>query len=69
MDVSATVEGIRAYLIHSEEYRVVYFSRDDDPDAIHNAQLSADAVPSGLAVGDRITVQYLLNIVVAIRRA
>jgi len=68
MDVEATVEGMRAYLIHSEEYRVVYFSHDDDRDTILNAQLSADAVPTNLRVGDHIVVHYLLNMVVGIRR-
>lgn len=69
MEVSATIEGLRPYLIHTEEYRIVYFTRDDDPDTIHNAQLSADAVPAGLRVGDKVVVQFLLNIVVAVRRA
>lgn len=69
MEVAATVEGIRPYLIHSEEYRVVYYSHDDERDTILNAQLSADAVPANLRVGEQIIVQYLLGIVVAIRKA
>jgi hypothetical protein len=68
MEVDATVEGLRPYLIHAEQYVVVYYAHDDDRDTIRNAQLSADALPAGLRVGDRIVVTYLLNIVAGIRR-
>ncbi len=69
MDVDAIVEGLRRYLIHAEEYVVVYFSREDDPDTVYQAQLSADALPAGLKVGDRVRVTYLLGIVAGIARA
>lgn len=69
MDVEATVEGLRRYLIHGEEYVVVYFAHNDDPDTVRQAQLSADALPAGLAVGDRVRVTYVLGIVAGIARA
>lgn len=69
MDVEATVEGIRRYLIHGEEYAVVYFCHAGDDETVHQAQLSADALPAGIAVGDRIRVTYVLGIVAGIARA
>jgi hypothetical protein len=47
---------------------VVYFSRDDNRDAIHQAQLSEDALPTGLRVGDTVVIIYLGTVVAGIRR-
>lgn len=68
MDVEATIEGLRPYMIHDERYVVVYFTHRDDPETVHQAQLSADALPDGLKVGDAVIVTWLLNVVAGIRR-
>ena len=67
MEVEATIEGLRPYLIHDERYVVVYFAHRDDPETIRQAQLSADALPGGLKVGDEVIVTYILSIVAGIR--
>ncbi|HYI14188.1 MAG TPA: hypothetical protein VEX37_02280 [Thermomicrobiales bacterium] len=69
METAATIEGIRRYSIHGEPYAVVYFSRNDDRDTIQHAQLSADALPDSLRVGDAIVITYVGSIVAGIRRA
>ncbi|MCO5175832.1 MAG: hypothetical protein M9890_02515 [Thermomicrobiales bacterium] len=68
MEVEARIEGLRRYLIHSDEYAVVYFSHIDDPETVRQAQLSVDALPSGLAIGDTVRITYLIGIVAAISR-
>lgn len=68
MDVPALVEGIRRYTIHGEPYTVVYYSRDSDRDNIHQAQLSDDAIPTGLRVGDPIVITMVGTVVAGIRR-
>ena len=67
--MDARIEGLRPYQIHGERYLQVYFSHSADPETIHQAQLSADALPDGLRVGDRVTVQYVLRVVAGIRRS
>lgn len=69
MERTATVEGIRRYTIHGEPYAVVYFSHPDDRDTIQQAQLSDDALPAGLRIGDTIAITYVGTIVAGIRRA
>ena len=69
METAATIEGIRRYTIHGQPYAVVYFSHGDDRDAIHQAQLSDDALPDRLRVGDDVVVTYIGTVVAGIRRA
>ncbi len=68
MEIAGTIEGIRRYTIHGEPYAVVYFSHDDDRDTIHQAQLSEDALPIGVRVGDAINITYVGSIVAGILR-
>jgi hypothetical protein len=68
MEIDALVEGIRRYRIHGEPYAVVYFSHLDDPETIHQAQLSADQLPDGLRVGERVRVLDLAGVVAEVRR-
>ena len=68
MDVSATIEGLRRYTIHGEPYVIVYYSVEGDPDAFHHAQLSADALPEGLRVGEKVVMTIVAGIVAAVRR-
>lgn len=65
-DIDATIEGLRPYLIHAEPYVVVYYSQAHEPEAISHAQLSADALPSGLKVGDRVTIHIVMGVVAGI---
>jgi hypothetical protein len=68
MDVAATIEGLRRYLIHGQPYVQVYYAHRDDPETIRQTQMSADALPEGLRVGDTVRVFYVLDVVAQIRR-
>lgn len=68
MDVNATIEGLRQYTIHGEPYVVVYYSLEEDPDTFHHAQLSADALPDGLRVGERVVLTMVASIIAGVRR-
>lgn len=68
MEFEARVEGLRRYTIHSEPYVVIFFSRPETPETIEQAQLSEDALPVGLAVGERIMVLGVLGVVAGVRR-
>lgn len=67
-DVRAKIEGIRHYSIHDQPYAVVYFSHNDDADTIHHAQMSLDALPGELRVGEAVLIHYVLEVVAAITR-
>jgi hypothetical protein len=67
-DVEATVEGLRPYLIHGEPFAVVYYAIAGDTNTIHSCQLSADALPDGLQVGDAIVVHIVMGVAAAITR-
>jgi len=68
MEFEATVEGLRRYTIHGEPYAVLYFSRPERPDDIEQAQLSADALPANLKVGERVVILSLVGVVAEVRR-
>ena len=68
MEIVAIVEGIRRYTIHGEPYAVIYYSKDDDRDTILQAQLSEDAMPANLRVGDAIVITYIGSVVAGVRR-
>jgi hypothetical protein len=67
-EFAAIVEGLRSYTIHGDPYVILYFSHISDPDTIHHAQLSADALPAGLRVGDPIWVYRMLGVVAGVTR-
>ena len=67
MEKPATIEGIRRYTIHGEAYAVVYFSHDGDRDTFQQAQLSDDALPVNLRVGDTVAITFVGSIVAGIR--
>jgi hypothetical protein len=69
MDVTGAIEGIRRYAIHGQPYALLYFSRADDRETIHQAQLSEDALPADIRVGDPIVITYIGAVVVGVRRA
>lgn len=68
VETAATIEGIRRYTIHGEPYVVVYYSLANDRETIHHAQLSEDALPSGLRVGDNVVITFIGSVVARIRR-
>ena len=68
MEFEARVEGLRRFTIHGEPYVVLYFSRVETPDAIEQAQLSDDALPAGLAVGEQVVIFSVLGVVAGVRR-
>ena len=67
-DINATIEGLRGYLIHAEPYVVVYYSSNSDPQRIDQAQLSADALPADLRVGESVVVHIVMGVVAGITR-
>lgn len=69
MNVGGKLEGIKRYTIHGGPYAYLYFSHQDDPDTIHQAQLPEEAFDTDLEVGDRIVITYLLRTVMEIRKA
>jgi len=69
MEFEARVEGLRRYTIHGEPYVVLYYSRLGHPDDIEQAQLSADALPADLKVGERIVILSLVGVVAEVRRS
>ena len=68
MELTVTIEGIRRYAIHGQPYAVVYYSDGVDRDAIRQAQLSDDALPPGLQVGDVVTLTMIGSIVVGMTK-
>jgi hypothetical protein len=69
VETAATIEGIRRYTIHGEPYAIVYYSLANDRDTIHHAQMSEDALPADLCVGDDIVITFIGSVVAGIRRA
>lgn len=67
MEIRARIEGLRPFLIHSEQYTQVYYSHLDDPDTIHQARLGSSDLPDGLKVGDLVTIYSVLGVVAEIR--
>ncbi|MGH2547853.1 MAG: hypothetical protein ACRDHN_00560 [Thermomicrobiales bacterium] len=68
MDVDALLEGLQQYAIHGSIYYRVFFSHEDDPETIHQAQLPNDAFDTTLLPGAKIRVTYLLKTVMKIER-
>ena len=68
METAAIVEGIRRYTIHGEPYAIVYYSRDGDRDTILQTQISEDALPARLRVGDVIIITFIGSVVAGVRR-
>ena len=69
MNVEGRLEGIRRYTIHGGPYAYLFFSHQDDPETIIQAQLPEEAYDADLEVGDRIVITYLLKTVMEIRKA
>ena len=55
-------------MIHGEPYAIVYFSQREDRDTIQQAQLSEDALPNDLRVGDTVVITFIGSIVAGMRR-
>lgn len=68
MEFGARIEGLRRFTIHGEPYVVLYFSKVETPDTIEQAQLSDDALPAGLAVGEQVLILSVLGVVAGVRR-
>jgi hypothetical protein len=68
MEQTVTIEGIRRYMIHGEPYAVIFYSSDTDRETILQAQLSEDALPTGLSVGETVVITRIGSIVGGVRR-
>jgi hypothetical protein len=69
MEVTARIEGLRRFLIHSEPYTEVYYSYPADPETIHQTRLATPDLPDDLAVGDDVVIYSVLGVVAEIRKA
>jgi hypothetical protein len=69
MDVEGKLEGRQDYTIHGGPYARLFFTHNDDPETVHQAQLPIEAIDADLAVGDPIRITYLMRTVMEIRRA
>jgi hypothetical protein len=67
-DIPAIIEGLRPYAIHGERYVIVYYSSLAEPETIQHAQLSADALPDDLRVGEPVWVYQVLGVVAGVTR-
>jgi hypothetical protein len=55
--------------IHGQISWDVFYTDPEDPDGqVHAARLGAEAMPSNLEPGDRIRVEYVVGMAVAISR-
>jgi hypothetical protein len=54
--------------IHGSPYVRIFYSLDDDREAILQAQLPDEAVDAGIDVGDRVRLTVLLRTVMEVRR-
>ena len=68
MEVEATVEGLQRIAIHGSPYVRLFYSVDDDREAIIQAQLPDEAVDADIRVGDRVRLAMLLCTVMEVRR-
>ncbi|HEX5166229.1 MAG TPA: hypothetical protein VFV93_12585 [Thermomicrobiales bacterium] len=68
MEQTVTIEGIRRYTIHGEPYAVIYYSLAGDRETIHQTQLSEDALPNGLQVGETAVITRIGTIVAGVHR-
>lgn len=69
MEVDARVEGMQRIAIHGSPYVRLYYSLPGDPESIQMAQLPAEAVDEGIAVGETVRLTMLLRTVMEARRA
>lgn len=68
MEIEATIEGMQRIAIHGSPYVRIFYSLDDDREAILQAQLPDEAVDAGIDVGDRVRLTVLLRTVMEVRR-
>ncbi len=65
----AILRKIQPISIHGQPSWDVYFSDVDDPDGqMHVARVGPEAVAHNLEVGDRIQLDYLVGVVVKVKR-
>jgi hypothetical protein len=68
VEIEATIEGMQRIAIHGSPYVRIFYSLDDDREAILQAQLPDEAVDAGIDVGDRVRLTVLLRTVMEVRR-
>ncbi len=55
--------------IHGQLSYDVHYAFEDDPDQLHAARVGTEALAAGLQAGDRVTLDFLVGMVVAVRKA
>ena len=65
----AIIERIQPISIHGQISLDVFWMDPDDPEPeLRHARVGDEAVPKGLAAGDRVTLHYLMGMVVKITK-
>jgi hypothetical protein len=68
LEIQGRLEGKQIFLLHGVPYSRVFYSHRDDPETVHQCQLSETEFDGDLEVGDPILITYLLRTVLEIRR-
>jgi len=55
--------------IHGQLSYDVHYTFEDDPEQGHVARVGPEAIAAGLQEGDRVTLDFLVGMVVAVRKA
>ena len=65
----AIIERIQPISIHGQISLDVFWMDPDDPEPeLRHARVGDEAVPKGLAAGDKVTLHYLMGMVVKITK-
>ena len=66
---SAVVHRIQPISIHGQISLDVFWMDPEDPEQeLRHARVGDDAVPRGMAVGDKVTLHYLMGMVTQITK-
>ena len=65
----AIIERIQPISIHGQISLDVFWMDPDDPEPeLRHARVGDEAVPKGLAAGDKVTLHYLMGMVVKVTK-
>ena len=68
-DQPGTVRRVTPVDIHGDRYVDLLVAFDGEPDAPRGGRVSAAEVPSGLEPGDRVSVRFVMGVMVGVSRA
>jgi len=66
---TAVIQRMQPISIHGQISLDVFWMDPDDPEQeLRHARIGDEAVPRDLAVGDKVTLHYLMGVVIKIER-